>query len=249
MPHGVDRIATVSPHFSGSIEPESAGLAGAFPGATNGARLVAGSGVRAAFAGGRSIGGPDDIPGEPAVLPAVARMALELDDVLTVLTTGGGGFGDPIEREPERIGHDVRARLVTIDEALRVYGAVVDADGRIDDVATAKRRDAIRTERLGRDPERRANPLPLTASPDGWTEATLDGKPGVRCFQCGSAFPEPAGAGNPLEAVPGRTLALAAAGPHVGNRGSDSGFALRQRVCPSCGRSLIVERYRLEEPQ
>jgi N-methylhydantoinase B len=244
IPHGVDRIATVSPHFSGSIEPESAGLVGGFPGATNAAILVRASGVLERLASGHSIGGPEDVPGAGAPLPGVAKVALEADDILEVITTGGGGFGDPIEREPERVAGDVRAQLVTTGEAARAYGVVITDDGRVDGPATARRRAAIRGGRMG---SGRTGPAAAASSqaspPDGWQETMEEGAHAMRCNRCGTLM-RVTDASEPLDSIQGMVLPLAAAGPHSGDGRSDPGFELRQSCCPSCGRSLSLERVR-----
>lgn len=57
---------------------------------------------------------------------------------------GGGGFGPPCEREPERVAFDVREGYVDADEARSVYGVVLDAKGSVDEGATRKRRVALR---------------------------------------------------------------------------------------------------------
>jgi N-methylhydantoinase B len=44
------------------------------------------------------------------------------------LTNGGGGWGDPLEREPERVMHDVRDGYVTVDAARHRYGVFVIGD-------------------------------------------------------------------------------------------------------------------------
>jgi N-methylhydantoinase B len=244
MPRGVERIASVSPHFSGSIEPESAGLAGGFPGATNAAILIRSSGVRAAIAGGRAIGGPQDLPNPGDWLPGVARFALEADDVLEVITTGGGGFGDPIEREPALVALDVRADLVSVPEAERAYGVVLDGSGGVDEAATEARRASIRRERLGGegDPATARERTDLDAGLDGWT--TRAGR--SRCARCGTQLPgsDPA---DPLGSTRRTVLPLRAAGPRCGD-GHQRGFSLEQRACPGCGRSLQLERVREEMP-
>src|SRR6185312_10325882 len=48
--------------------------------------------------------------------------------IFRYLTNGGGGFGNPLEREPERVKLDVRDGYVTIEGALRDYGVVVEGD-------------------------------------------------------------------------------------------------------------------------
>jgi N-methylhydantoinase B len=66
---------------------------------------------------------------------------------LRYLTGGGGGWGDPIARDPERVKADVRDEYITIEGAYRDYGVVVSGDPLnhpeqlvIDTDATAKRR-------------------------------------------------------------------------------------------------------------
>jgi len=48
--------------------------------------------------------------------------------IFRYLTNGGGGFGNPLEREPERVKVDVRDGYVTIEGAARDYGVVVKGD-------------------------------------------------------------------------------------------------------------------------
>jgi N-methylhydantoinase B len=48
--------------------------------------------------------------------------------VLRYVNNGGGGFGDPFEREPERVQRDVRDGYVTIEGAARDYGVAVTGD-------------------------------------------------------------------------------------------------------------------------
>ena len=47
---------------------------------------------------------------------------------LRYLTNGGGGWGDPFEREPERVLRDVRDGYVSLAGAARDYGVVVRGD-------------------------------------------------------------------------------------------------------------------------
>lgn len=53
---------------------------------------------------------------------------------------GGGGLGDPLQRDPNRVAADVGAGLVSREAALRDYGVVLDAEGGVDAAATASRR-------------------------------------------------------------------------------------------------------------
>jgi N-methylhydantoinase B len=62
-------------------------------------------------------------------------------DVLYFNTWGGGGWGDPLERDPEQVRVDVLRGLVTAQGARR-YGVVIDDDGNVDATST----DALRKD-------------------------------------------------------------------------------------------------------
>jgi len=65
-------------------------------------------------------------------------------DAYILRSGGGGGYGSPLERDLDSLGHDVRCGYVTREQAEASYGAVFKADGTIDAAATAKRRDEMK---------------------------------------------------------------------------------------------------------
>jgi N-methylhydantoinase B len=67
-------------------------------------------------------------------------------DVLHFVTWGGGGWGDPLARDPDLVGKEVRRGLVSADGARR-YGVVCDEDGRVDEAATETLRAVLREGR------------------------------------------------------------------------------------------------------
>ena len=67
-------------------------------------------------------------------------------DLLHFITWGGGGWGDPLERDPELVGLEIRQGLVT-PEGARNYGVVADADGVIDTAATKALRSEMKASR------------------------------------------------------------------------------------------------------
>lgn len=74
---------------------------------------------------------------------------LDADDGLYVRWNGGGGFGDPLAREVAAVETDLRLGAVSADSALRLYGVVADpVSGRVDQAATAERRQQMRDDRL-----------------------------------------------------------------------------------------------------
>ncbi|QFU81800.1 hydantoinase B/oxoprolinase family protein [Natronorubrum aibiense] len=87
---------------------------------------------------------------------------IETGDRFTRPSSGGGGFGDPLERDPDAVREDVIDEYVSIERAERDYGVVIDAidpelcEYEIDHEATAAKRDHIREHREGwleEDPE------------------------------------------------------------------------------------------------
>jgi N-methylhydantoinase B len=68
---------------------------------------------------------------------------LEPDDLVSLRTPGGGGYGDPLERDPERVLEDVRDDKISAEAAAEEYGVVVE-DGALDREATAERRASLR---------------------------------------------------------------------------------------------------------
>jgi N-methylhydantoinase B len=99
--------------------------------------------VSDSYAKGRVPADPSALLSEPEILPGVARMALNSDDALEVATSGGGGWGDAIEREPDRVASDVRGGLVSVDHARAIFGVALDGDGAPHASATAARREEI----------------------------------------------------------------------------------------------------------
>jgi hypothetical protein len=78
----------------------------------------------------------------------IGGFALVCDDVLRIETSGGGGLGDPLERDPVRVAEDVRLGYTSADMAHRVYGVALDSSGTANNNATPRLRDTIREQRV-----------------------------------------------------------------------------------------------------
>src|SRR5580704_794875 len=74
------------------------------------------------------------------------RTLLPAGSSVTIMTAGGGGWGEPLEREPERVRYDVIEEYITRDDARTTYGVVLDAANVVDAGATANLRAQRRTE-------------------------------------------------------------------------------------------------------
>jgi N-methylhydantoinase B len=73
-------------------------------------------------------------------LDTVATVELLPGERILTVTNGGGGYGDPLERDPERVRADVEAKIVSVERAREVYGVVLRPDGAVDEAATSAQR-------------------------------------------------------------------------------------------------------------
>ena len=90
----------------------------------------------------------DELAGDKEAI-AWGEFPLMGEDVLYVGSSGGGGFGDPLDRDPETVLNDVRGALTSARDAEEIYGVVFnEAMTAVDKTATAARRDAIRNARV-----------------------------------------------------------------------------------------------------
>jgi N-methylhydantoinase B len=86
-------------------------------------------------------------PVQPSPLPGkVSAFPVEPDDILLMESSGGGGFGDPLERDPAMVLADLAEGYVTPAAVETIYGVVL-TDGVIDAAATATRRAQLRAAR------------------------------------------------------------------------------------------------------
>ncbi len=81
--------------------------------------------------------------GEEKLVPSKCdRVSVEIDDLLLFETWGGGGWGNPFEREIERVVLDVKKGLVT-QRGAKEFGVVIDEDGSVNEVATEELREQM----------------------------------------------------------------------------------------------------------
>jgi N-methylhydantoinase B len=216
------------------------------PGADFGARLAAGehpvdpAAMVADGAGGRIV-----VPGGDG------RVLMPEGQLQSDVTQGGGGYGDPLLREPERVARDVGRRLVSGRIARLLYGVVLDADGGVDAAATERRRAEIRDERLSGTQQGGAVGGPASEPPDLAIERPalqfheslqiVGEGPGarVRCRHCGQALGR-ADENYKLHAVRrDRDLEQLAGRPMPD--GSPYLGVLREYACPGCATLLQVD--------
>ena len=134
----------------------------------------------------------------PAGVPE--RIQLPEGSLLVDYVAGGGGFGDPIDRDPNAVLKDFGRGWLSREVAAKIYGVILGANGKtVDEAATKKRRDEIRNERIQKShsPKNDRDNDSLDGQ-NGWRrllkfhaalEIATDGKRKVvRCVRCGHVF-------------------------------------------------------------
>ena len=134
---GIERAeALIMTH--GAEVPNTMGLAGGWPGCT-----VTQSFGRGAIEHGRPRAGKREMFG-----PKPGLMDMTNRDVFAVTWQGGGGWGDPLERDAGAVGRDVAAAWISPEAARKIYGVIVK-EGGVDIGASGRERRKIREIRVG----------------------------------------------------------------------------------------------------
>jgi N-methylhydantoinase B len=227
----------------GTTLPNRTGIFGGLPGSCARFEMVHGSHALDELSAGRSITDLRAVEGTYEELPGVSSgLVVRHGEVVNVRLQNGGGYGDPLLRDPDAVARDIVTGAVTPALAERVYGVVLTGEVP-DTAATTRRREAIREAR-------RAAMTPPAGPPDAdveggsveghWGEALRlrerDGHTIAHCRHCDTELGRLAGDWRRLVA----TVRLDAEdlGPLVQLPGELVG---EQYVCPHCATALWVE--------
>ena len=244
VPHGTDAI-THDTLASGCAIPTSLGMMGGYPSTTNGYAFLRDSDVLDRFAGARMPEDAEELAGERVTLGLRQENFVQTArDVYAVWWCGGGGFGDPMERDPLLVEQDVEALAVSVESARAAYGAVIDPGTlRADLEATRELRAQVRLERVKRHgrPVARRHGKPVLAATDALAVKVDELGRFMACATCGASLgslrenykahciqeDHPIGRSNPLVGDPARFI--------------DDPVVFRQFFCPGCGRLIENE--------
>ena len=97
----------------------------------------------------------DEVGGTAEVLQQHLETNLDAGDVYFTHWQGGGGYGDPLLRNPILVARDIAAHKVSPRAAAEIYGVVLLADGTVDTAATGAARERLRRQR--------AEPAPVSS--------------------------------------------------------------------------------------
>ncbi|HUA94762.1 MAG TPA: hydantoinase B/oxoprolinase family protein, partial [Acidimicrobiales bacterium] len=216
----------------GMQQPTSAGFAGGEHGRQNAFLLERDctTGLEGLVRGDHA-GGRREVP-PPKLITTMGRR-----DVFTSWCAGGGGMGDPLDRDPEAVRLDAEEGLVSPQGAASDYGVVL-RDGSVDRVATAELRHARRVDRLGG-----AEPAPRWPAPapgrriGACLVLTVDGQ--LACRLCG----RPLGSAerNVKESLLLSEVPTWERWPLSEEYEGARRFVLRRYFCPGCAVQMFVE--------
>jgi N-methylhydantoinase B len=83
-----------------------------------------------------------DTPGK------VTGHPIRRDDVVIIRSSGGGGYGDPLDRDPEAVREDVEFGVVSVKRAREGYGVVLGPDNKVDTQQTTALREGKKAKRF-----------------------------------------------------------------------------------------------------
>lgn len=214
--------------------PNSIGLHGGLPGACGkNLRRIAGGDIAALSSRYTSTASllADDRTESLCAKPG--RMRLAAGDVLAYTFQGGGGYGDPLLRNPDSVADDVKNGFVSRQAALLSYGVVLTDDGTVDFPASVSQRDRLRSARLGGKTPSRPMPPPQTVVPV--PAVSVNGNGNFAC-RCGAELGPMNG--NWKQHTATRRLAAADIGEHLKLHEE---LEMREFSCPSCATLLELE--------
>lgn len=146
------------------------GLGGGYPGAKLLRAIVRNTDALERIAGGQPLPAAVGHPAEPDFVTGLEGelwvpghvpppFTLQTGDVIVDANGAAGGWGDPLERELDRVRADLEDGLTTRDIAMRVHGVVFDEDA--SDAPSAVDETATEAQRAARRAERKAHAIPV----------------------------------------------------------------------------------------
>ncbi len=250
MLHGINEAMNLVLGFTPE-NTESRGMAGGYPGGSAVFALKQNSDIYQSFEKGIMPGELSELKGEAALLPPAYLGKLAKGDVWARQNSGGGGFGDPLLRDPDLVLQDIRGHLVSAGAAAEYYGVVLTRDKkpRVDGAGTASRRRQIRETRkkvftMAQQPApeelitaaRRGGPLRSPGGNRVLNEYLVlqedNGRSLAACGQCGYTLGELSEKGH--LSVLAHEGPISEAGSQVDPYRNGSKFIFRQICCPEC---------------
>ncbi|MGI0091598.1 MAG: acetone carboxylase subunit gamma, partial [Nitrososphaerales archaeon] len=178
--------------------PNSVGIFGGYPSTRNQGVLIKNCKMNNMIGSGRVPSSIEEFGGTKEILPAcVDQLIVSKNDAFFFKWNGGGGYGDPLDRDPSRVVNNVQNGLVSRARASAAYGVVMkrrkNGDLSYDPVSTKRKRDgmmvlrAARNRRIGQK-KKPTEKVFQNLKPLGYYLAIDRTKNVIRCTKCGHAF-------------------------------------------------------------
>jgi N-methylhydantoinase B len=238
---------------TGAEMPNAIGLAGGLPGAAIRVARVVETDLTERIARHDTLPDQlDDIAGKREILaPKHVRSAMAQGDVWYHSWQAGGGYGDPLTRDPKVVFADLTRGVISDTAAREIYGIAMTTSGELALDATLLVRNAIRKERLAR-----ATPVARDASIQfaghgrhRYGEALVIDF-AANAIVCGHCDQRHCGTNENLALhLRGYELLLNAAGPVRGEDYDRGRFELRHLCCAHCALLVDVQVALKEAPR
>jgi N-methylhydantoinase B len=238
VPHGADGDSIELVLTSkGHGVPMGIGISGGYPGC---------NADTAIFRGGNAAERPDSLATTGGDRQEIQWGEYQVagDDILYQRFAAGGGYGDPLAREPDAVADDVESLHIGAASARDIYGVVIGDDGRPDADQTRALRLTLRRERIGAPvPESSCERADVTRTHMRVNEYLQGCDGGVQCTWCGTLVAD--------RTVPWKERAVrrevppSAGGPF---RESLDQVVLRQSFCSGCATLLETEVAAIGDP-
>lgn len=250
VPHKTTAPIACAAFFQGGTHPGAPGVYGGYPAACQGSVVLRSSDIRDGFARGLVPLSAEDVRAlrrEPLAIGDPTQ--LDGADALLTVVAGGGGYGDPLTRDPALVLRDVEHGLCTPEIAERAYGVVLRRNGSFDDAMTRARRALLRRERRERsaavDAEAVAEQIPrdverasaLFRIGEHLEVVEAERARWLRCAECGHVY-------GPAARDPKRAAVVAErpieAASELNHQGAEGRIHLREYCCPVCATLIAV---------
>ena len=220
----------------GTVSPNSQGLFGGYPGCNT-------ASIQFRKADAASAYNFKTTTSETQEYMSLGVTEIQANDIQYIRYDGSGGYGDPLDRDPELVLRDLQWGLVTQIPARDIYGVIATSDNAgIDLDATTKQRAKIRAARLGGKKlkceavNRREVPRTRQRLCEYLQVAGPNAKAFVQCTWCGESICAAENDWKNHAAV--RKSTPSSAGPLRVDSGK---FFLLEFFCPSCATALDVD--------
>lgn len=248
IPYGLEQPMEMMLGVHGAAMPSSSGLNGGLPAKAVSYRIYRDVDVLGEYANGR-------MPAEASEFgsnvewahPKISSVPFGLKDVFVSAGSGGGGYSDPLERDPSLVARDFIEGYVSAEAARDVYGVVIEENAPDVERTEALRAD-MRRQRIGHAPDRPSLNEPSTPHRMLSEYVGVTNSGGTVCTKCGTELSS--GTQDFKSGAVMRTVDMLKAGLVWVPPGQfvDDELVLRQFCCPGCGTLLETELSLAREP-